>query len=145
MLLSNDSDIIVRNNLGAIVGDLPETQVLVLKGANEIENPDIETTPPTDFEEGSDKHYTFENGFLTINKIPDGFEGGTFTFTYGVISKSFSLKVVSSEVDYNLIIEKTLINTTEVDGTQTVNITAKKISSEGTEIINKNILGKVKL
>jgi hypothetical protein len=32
--LSNDSDIIVRNNLGAIVGDLPTTQVFVLQGAN---------------------------------------------------------------------------------------------------------------
>jgi hypothetical protein len=30
MLLSNDSDIIVRNNLGAIVGELPTTEVFVL-------------------------------------------------------------------------------------------------------------------
>jgi hypothetical protein len=30
MLLSNDSDIIVRNNLGVIVGELPTTEVFVL-------------------------------------------------------------------------------------------------------------------
>ena len=133
MLLSNDSDIIVRNNLGVIVGDLPTTQVFALQGANQIDNATFTETAPPNFEKGSDKHYTFENGLLTIKKIPDDFEGGTFTFIYSGISKSFSLKVVSSEVDYNLIIDKTLINSTEKGGT--VKITVKKISADGTKIL----------
>jgi hypothetical protein len=41
--------------------------------------------------------------------------------------------VVSSEVDYNLVIDKTLINSTEEGGT--VKITVKKISADGTEIL----------
>lgn len=144
MLLSNDSDIIVRNNLGVIVGDLPTTQVFALQGANQIDATFTETAPPN-FEKGSDKHYTFENGLLTIKKIPDDFEGGTFTFTYSGISKSFSLKAVSSEVDYNLIIGQTLINTTNVNGEQTISITAKKVDSKETKIIDKNISKEVEL
>jgi hypothetical protein len=44
--------------------------------------------------------------------------------------------VVSSEVDYNLVIDKTLINSTEKGGT--VYITAKRTDSTTTTILNQN-------
>lgn len=143
MLLSNDSDIIVRNNLGAIVGDLPTTDVFVLRGATPVEGANITLTPPDGFvqgvegEEGVDTHYTFDGKKLTINNLPEGFTAGAFTFEYADtgISKTFPLKVVSSEVDYNLVIDKTLINSTKEGGT--VKITVKKISADGTKILEK--------
>jgi hypothetical protein len=75
-------------------------------------------------------------------KVPASFVGGKFTFENGILKKEFSLSVVTSEVDYDLIVSQTVINSTSSGGS--VAITMKKTDSTGTTIYDKNNSSNIK-
>lgn len=123
LTLDNDNDVIAINANGKIVGqDANKSKVLVSTTASVVRNGvqengfNFDLTTPTGQQWAERKngagHYTFSNGKLEIYDIPSGFSQGNFTIsdTKGDLKATFGLRTTTSNVDYNLNIATTLIN-----------------------------------
>jgi hypothetical protein len=70
-------------------------------------------------------HYSYSNNKLEINKIPQGFQGGEFTFGYTIpkknakITKKFTLRALNEEYAIHLKVNPSVINA-KTAGTVTV-------------------------
>ena len=116
--LDNDSDVFVTNADGtSFSSPIEVTPILTRDGIKE----DVEfslISLPDSFKDGNSingEYASFDKKKLTISKIPAGFEHGIFTFEWGNLRTSFTLRAVQSNVDYNLWIDKTVINNTNTD------------------------------
>ena len=136
--LSNDSDIVAVSDK-VVVGDLPKVVANVYQNSEKNESAKVVLkTYPAAMVEGI--HFTYSNNTLKIENIPTNFSNGNFIFEYTTDfdnititkNKTFSLAVVNSEIDYNLFIEKSVINPTN-DGSFYVKV--QKTTSAGIEII----------
>ena len=116
--LNNDSDVIVFDNTGAKISNLPI--VIATRYIGNISSPStgyLELTSPSEIEwehstivsDNSEKgYYDFSNDTLEILQIPKDFSYGNFTFTWkdsqeGVTvydQNTFTLKKIVSTVDY---------------------------------------------
>lgn len=152
LLLDNDFDIIAINPLGEVVGALPTVTAIVCEGDDPVAGQEIEIDPPSNawvFNEhwfyygNTNENNQIVSYTLKILKLPKGFTGGAFTFTNGIITKKFNLSTITSEKDYNIVIERTLINSTTNGGT--VYITVNEMDSTGTKTYDKDIQGKLEL
>lgn len=133
--LNNDADIIAQSTTGVIVSTLPIVQASAYIGSSQ-QNTTLSCTPPENWILNT--NYTFENNTLEILKIPNGFKEGEFIIKWGSIAeKRFSLKVIPSEVDYDLIISKPVINNSYTSGIDTFPVTVRKKSIDGINILNK--------
>ena len=146
LLLDNDSDIIARNSLGGIIGNLPIVEARVWEGSDLVTGSEITITPPSGEWNGK---YSEENVYdndntiiigkkLRITDIPSDFTKGNFTFSNGVLNKIFSLSVLTSEIDYDLIVDKTLVNNTDIESKEVITVTVKKTDNTGTSILYTN-------
>ena len=140
--LSNDNDVVAITADGRVLGTLPSVVASVMKNG-QLESTytsQISVAPPEapsgeewEWIEGSeDSNYTWNSSThtLTINKIPSGFSQGNFVFSKDDLSATFSLRTVQSNVDYNLVIDKTLINNTTSGGT--IGVKVRKTKEDGT-------------
>ena len=153
ILLDNDFDIIAINPLGEVVGTLPTVTAMVCEGDDPVLGQTITLSLPTNPTWIPGEHFYYYGNAdgsgqiifytLKILKLPTGFTSGAFTFRNGVITKKFNLSTITSEKDYNIVIDRTLINST-LDG-GTVYITVNEIDSTGTKIYDKDIQGKLEL
>lgn len=143
--LSNDNDVVAITADGRSLGTLPSVVASVMK------NGQLESSltsgisvahpiAPNNEWVWSDDDYTWnrETHTLKINSIPSGFSQGNFVFSKDNLSATFSLRTVQSNVDYDLVIDKTLINNTLSDGT--ILIKVRKTKEDGTieEISSSN-------
>jgi hypothetical protein len=112
LALSNDYDTVTRNSLGAILGDYPIITASIYEGADKKTKSISLSKWPSEFGSSQiDPEYaSYANNTLDIKKIPPDFVSGAFTFEWEGFTKDFSLKVVESNIDYNLIVEKTEID-----------------------------------
>jgi hypothetical protein len=95
--LDNDSDVFVTNAEGVPVSSPIEvTPILTRDGAKE----DVEFSLisfPDSFKDGDSingSYASFDKKKLTISNIPTGFEHGIFTFEWGNLRTSFTLRAV---------------------------------------------------
>ena len=131
LMLDNDADVLSRNSLGIIISSLPVVNASVYKGNTLMSSPRIDLQAPTGWTK--DTHYAYAGQKLEIKLVPSSFESGEFTFVYTegaiTLTKKFRLSVVASEVDYDIVTEQSLVNTT--NGSGTVNIKVKKKTATG--------------
>lgn len=140
--LSNSFDSIVRNNAGTIISNLPSVEVYTYYGDTKVSEGIIEIgAPSTDWIK--DIHYSWSGSILKINSIPNNFKEGAFTFEWNNgatnASKSiygttkFVLKTINSTIDYDLLIDKTVINSSQ--GINPFQLKVLKKSEEGTTVL----------
>lgn len=136
LVLDNDNDIIAQSANGQIIGELPTVNAAVYLGGVKQTGAQIFITEvpkgyglekPTVSYNGQD--YSFSNNTLTIKQIPENFIDGYFVFKYNDLTVKFHLRVVQSEVDYNLNISQTLINSSNSNGT--IYLQVKKTNASG--------------
>lgn len=140
--LNNDSDTIVKTTDGQWISNIEDIVVIpaCYEGNQLVSNAKIECIPPN--ENWTNNHYTFENGQLSFKAIPEDYISGYFTFKWQEATdapsraeKKFNLKVITSIVDYDLIIDQTVFNNTYNGGT--FNIRVLKKTQEGTIILEE--------
>jgi hypothetical protein len=145
LTLSNDADVVaISNQTNSHVGDLPVVSISRWVGDLSKEDLGVVTcTAPSGWTKNT--HYSFDkvDGYytLTIIGVPDSFLKGNFTFvwkesssaTTSYASKSFSLAVVSSLVDYEFKFDQTVFNSSRESGSYTFKV-LKKDSNGTTEL-----------
>lgn len=161
LTLSNDFDTVVYNNNNTLISTLPTTTVRCYEGHSQLllskqhiglEASDDWTkqelnTLPEGFDTGKG-HYYFGNGTFSILHIPNNekYQDNAFVFTwtdgkaenpsiYG--QATFNVKVITSLVDYDLLIDQTTFNSSQSGGEFAVRLIKK--TSSGIE----NLLGPV--
>jgi hypothetical protein len=93
--LSNDRDVVTIGKNGVVVGDLPSVTPLLSRNGQIIANLTIELDEvPTLFDKTS--YYSYTDGILKIEGIPEGFVDGKFVFTYNDLKKEFTLSTVQA-------------------------------------------------
>ena len=142
--LSQDVDIVARTPQGEVISELPSVTVEIYEGAVLLENAEATLSEfPAAFADEAGKlntnYASFENQTLIIHQLPEGFTGGFFEFAYNFIEKSFSLNVVTSEVDYDLVLEKSVVNSSYSEGY--VGISVKRISQDGITLLDNPLDG----
>jgi hypothetical protein len=140
--LSNDSDVIAVAN-GNPIG-LPITiNAKVYVGNFEVVDGAWSVSAPSGWTPGTDYTVTNSNKTLTLNKLPT--ENGSFTFTLtkggASLSKVFSFTTVVSDVDWNLLFDKWVINTNESEKERTVNIIIEKVDNKARTKYTNNFEG----
>lgn len=140
--LNNDYDTIVFDQQNNLISDMPIT-IIPTRMANgdssyigEFEN--VAITPAGDW---SGVTFDKSTGKLVISQVPVGFTEATFEIRWNikegvVLSKVFSLKKQISTVDYELIVDRSVINSTNIGGRITVTINKKDIN--GITVIGPN-------
>jgi hypothetical protein len=126
--LDNDSELLVRNSSGTILGTLPEvTAKLYINGSVDSTKVITLSAPDAFTASGSliSTFASFDGSKLKITGIPSGFESGDFTFSYSTYTKKFSLRVVDGEYDYDLIVDRTTINSSGAGGIFNVKVKKK--------------------
>lgn len=111
--LDNDYDSVARNSLGTIISTLPITVGATLHEGTVLKECNITMVAPGEFMSNgalNSAYATYSNNTLTIKNIPNDFVSGVFKFSYEGFSKNFSLSVVPSEVDYDLIVDNTNVD-----------------------------------
>lgn len=120
--LDNDSDVFVTKADGTSVSSPIEVTPILTRDGVEEENKTFELVSfPESFKDGESlktDHASFDGKKLIIEKIPEGFEHGIFTFGWGDLRASFTLRAVQSNVDYNLCFDKTVVNSSTAGSVQ---------------------------
>ena len=133
--LDNDSDVIAKTASGTILGTDGELSVVnasVVKNGVKVSDASVQIhSKPDSFVNNT--NYTFVNNTLTITSLPTGFSSGKFVFTYNNLYATYNLSVTLAENDYNLIIPKSVINSTDSGGE--IEVKVEKIGSDGTKTI----------
>lgn len=132
--LDNDFDMVVFDQQNNRISTLPTvTATRMLNGDTTTVGSwgDMDVASNVDW--AASDNYTFSNGVLAITAIPEGFTYANFTFTWNIdegvsLKKTFSLKKHISEVDYNLVVAKTVVNSTYQGGTIRVSINKKDLN-----------------
>lgn len=133
--LNNDYDTVVFDQQNNLISTLPITITATRMANGDLssigEFEDVVITPANGW---SDKATFDKNtGRLEITYIPDGFTEATFEISWKikagvVLSKVFSLKKQISAVDYELIVDRSVINSTNMGGKIKVTINEKDIN-----------------
>ena len=148
--LDNDSDVIAFTKDGKKVGGdvVVRAQVTINGELQEVKTNDKGedgiglTSPFGRIDEATNTvRYTYEwvsaekAWKLTIKNVPAGFTEGVFTFDYNGVKEQFKLRAIESEVDYNLIFDKTLINRSNIsDDGGTIKLQIQKTESGKTPV-----------
>lgn len=136
MALSNDSDVIaISANTGAPLGDLPSITAQTFYGNEEKTDGEV-TISAIGCEPATLSGRTYQmkslgeanTGSITFTWKPNG-AGAT-----PVLTKIFTFNVITSNVDYDLIIPQTLFNTKSNNITVSVNVLKKAEGSAATTI-----------
>lgn len=138
--LDNDYDILVFDQQNNLISSLPiKIEATVLANGDALNEKEYGTfslsIEGSIWEEG--EHYNFdkENGVLQINKAPVGFKEASFKFSWTrkedekpILSKTFSLKKNISNTDLSLLVEKTVVNSSQKGGRIGIWIVCKDIN-----------------
>lgn len=146
LTLNNDSDVVAITESGQVikrkVGNTSEMITKVeasLTSNGKAYEGEISLTPPsTEWEDHYRSRAEEENGtrWLIIDSLPEGFTEGDFVFEYNNLKRNFHLSTKKSEVDYNLSLSRTLINSSETDGTITVIVKKTDAAGRVTDLTN---------
>ena len=138
--LDNDYDILVFDQQNNLISKLPiKIEATILANGDVLNEKEYGSFSLSIeggvWEEG--EHYSFDKGkgVLQINKAPVGFKEASFKFSWTrkedkkpILSKTFSLKKNISNTDLSLLVEKTVVNSSQKSGRIGVWIVCKDIN-----------------
>ena len=150
--LDNDVDVVVYNNAGTRISNLPIVNAsryignaTSTKGVISITPPDVNQWTNSAIPESpvaGQGYYSTNSGTLTIHRLPSDFTEGDFTFVWWAgdaedptiyDQSKFSLKKITSTVDYDLVIAQTTFNSSQSGGNFTISVLKK--SETGTKTV----------
>lgn len=122
--LSSSFDTMVITTDGQVISTPPTIAATAYLGANIATDIDINCYPQNEAYTGD--YYTFDTEAHTLTILEKDRYPGDCIFTFelrraseeeggALITKDFSLKIITSDVDYDLVVNPTIVNTSESD------------------------------
>lgn len=140
LALDNDSDRVSIDSNGQRLGLPVNIAAKLYSGEDQLSGKNVTLEAPAEFKTNgalNTSYATYSNNTLRITDVPNGIKNYEFTFSYtengATLTKKYKLNVESSEVNYQLIVSKTAINSAT---SGKVTVTVKKHAADGISILS---------